>query len=69
MSTVDRVFVTSVFFSCVRCSAAFHATGGQRSAVTSQGDPLEEGGERKIVFIVPLVGLLRVPEAAHHCQD
>lgn len=40
MLIVSRAFVTSVFFSCVRCSAASHATRGQRTAVTSQGDPL-----------------------------
>lgn len=71
MSIVNRVFVASVYLSCVQCSAASHATRGQRSAVTSQGDPLEERWEvkGKIVFIVPLVGLLRATGAAHHCQD
>ena len=68
---VNRAFVTSVYFFCVQCSAASHATQGQRSAVTSQGDPLKEMWEvkGKIVFIVPLVGLSVATRADHHCHD
>lgn len=39
------------------------------SDVTGGSVGRKEGGERKIVFIVPLVGLLRAIGAAHHCQD
>lgn len=39
------------------------------SDVTGGSVGRKVGGERKIVFIVPLVGLLRAMGAAHHCQD
>lgn len=45
MLKVNSVFVTSAFSPVL--DAASHATQSQRSAVTSQGDPLEERREVK----------------------
>lgn len=47
MSIVNRVFVTSAFFSCIQCFAAPHATWGQLSALMSQGDRWKKGGRWK----------------------
>lgn len=45
---IGRASGASVFFSCIRCSAASHATGGLQAA---RGSIVRKvGGERKIVF-------------------
>lgn len=46
---IGRASGASVFFSCVRCSAASHATGGLRAV---RGSIVRKvGGEGKIVFL------------------
>lgn len=48
-----------MFFSCVRCSAASHATGGLRAAGGSIVRKV--GGERKIVFFFLFFFFLEFP--------
>lgn len=69
--TDNKVIVTSVFFSCIHCAAASHATPGLWSAVTSQGDPLEEKWEvrEKSFSEFHWWGFKEATEAGHHCHD
>lgn len=57
MLKVNSVFVTSAFSPVL--DAASHATQSQRSAVTSQGDPLEEREVKRNCFHSSLGGASR----------